>query len=57
MELAMARTTGMLTARKVETVTKPGRYADGGNLYLQISGNGGKRWVFCLSLRAEQAGG
>jgi integrase len=30
----------------VETLTAPGRYADGGNLYLQISPNGGKRWIF-----------
>ena len=34
-----------LTARKVTTLAKPGRYADGGNLYLQI-GNGGKSWIF-----------
>lgn len=38
--------TGKLNARKVETLTKPGRYADGGNLYLRISPNGGKRWMF-----------
>ena len=38
--------TGKLNARKVETLTKPGRYSDGGNLYLRISPNGGKRWSF-----------
>ncbi len=37
---------GKLTARRVETLTKPGRYSDGGNLYLRISPNGGKRWSF-----------
>jgi len=37
---------GKLNARKVETLTKPGRYSDGGNLYLRITPNGGKRWVF-----------
>ena len=37
---------GKLNARKLETLTKPGRYADGGNLYLRISPNGGKRWMF-----------
>lgn len=37
---------GKLNARKVETLTKPGRYADGNNLYLYISPNGGKRWTF-----------
>ena len=42
----MAREVGILNARKVETLTKTGRHADGGNLYLSISGNGGKRWTF-----------
>jgi integrase len=42
----MARATGLLNARKVETLTRPGRHADGGNLYLSISDNGGRRWVF-----------
>jgi integrase len=37
---------GKLNARKVETLTKPGRYSDGGNLFLRITPNGGKRWVF-----------
>ena len=37
---------GKLSARKVETLTKPGRHSDGDNLYLSISTNGGKRWVF-----------
>ena len=37
---------GNLYARKVETLTKPGRYSDGGNLYLFITPNGGKRWTF-----------
>lgn len=39
-----------LNARKVETLTEPGRYADGGNLYLFISANGGKRWTFFYRL-------
>jgi hypothetical protein len=30
----------------VETITKHGRHADGGNLYLSISPKGGRRWVF-----------
>lgn len=42
----MARAVGRLTARKVEALVEPGRYADGGNLYLLISPNGGKRWTF-----------
>jgi hypothetical protein len=38
---------GKLNARKVETLAKPGRHSDHlNNLYLSISSNGGKRWVF-----------
>ena len=37
---------GNLNPRKVETLTRPGRYSDGGNLYLFITPNGGKRWTF-----------
>lgn len=35
-----------LTARFVATATTPGRHADGGNLYLSVSANGGRRYVF-----------
>lgn len=35
-----------LNARKVAALTEPGRYSDGGNLFLHISSNGGKRWIF-----------
>lgn len=42
----MVREYGKLSARKVETLKVPGRHSDGGNLYLSISDNGGKRWVF-----------
>lgn len=38
---------GKLNARKVDSLSEPGRYADGlNNLYLSISANGGKRWTF-----------
>jgi integrase len=37
---------GALNARKVEALKEPGRYSDGGNLFLHISPNGGKRWIF-----------
>jgi integrase len=33
-----------LSARKIPSLTKPGRYADGFCLYLQI-GNGGRSWI------------
>ena len=42
----MARKINRLNARAVGTITKYGRHADGGGLYLSISPNGGRRWVF-----------
>src|SRR5262245_3996467 len=35
-----------LSARKVETVQKVGRYGDGAGLYLEIRRPGSKVWVF-----------
>lgn len=35
-----------LSARKVATLTKPGRHSDGGNLYLVVGPGNAKRWVF-----------
>jgi integrase len=42
----MARRIDRLNARAVATISKYGRHADGGGLYLSISPNGGRRWVF-----------
>src|SRR5258708_3816368 len=46
----MARRLNLLSPKFVETIEKPGRYADGGGLYLQVaaSRNGGvtKSWLF-----------
>jgi integrase len=42
----MARQINRLNARAVGTLTENGRHADGGGLYLSISPNGGRRWVF-----------
>src|SRR5947209_15756233 len=42
----MARKINRLNARAVATITECGRHADGGGLYLSISPNGGRRWVF-----------
>ena len=41
----MRRTAG-LTALRVRRLTKPGRHADGNGLYLAISPNGAKSWLF-----------
>jgi hypothetical protein len=35
-----------LTARSVAALTKPGRHADGQNLYLKISHGGASSWIF-----------
>ncbi|HEX3217284.1 MAG TPA: Arm DNA-binding domain-containing protein [Aestuariivirgaceae bacterium] len=50
----MARSINKLSARAVETVKAPGRYSDGGNLYLSISANGGRRWVFMYRFAGKQ---
>ena len=42
----MARALGKLSALKVSRPNKPGMYADGGGLYLQISRSGTKSWIF-----------
>jgi integrase len=43
---------GKLTARKVETA-KPGKYSDGGNLYLIVSGAGSRKWVLRFTWRGK----
>ena len=43
---------GRLTARKVETA-KPGKYSDGGNLYLIVSPNGSRKWVLRFTWRGR----
>src|SRR5262245_57277029 len=50
----MARSINKLSSRTVETVKAPGRYSDGGNLYLSISQNGGRRWVFMYRFGGKQ---
>ncbi|PHX98498.1 MAG: integrase [Rhodospirillaceae bacterium] len=42
----MAKTLDKLTPLKVERLKAPGLYSDGGGLYLQISANGGRSWIF-----------
>lgn len=43
---------GHLTARKVETA-KPGKYGDGGNLYLVVSKTGTRKWVLRFTFRGQ----
>jgi integrase len=40
------RTTGRLTALKVERARERGMYADGGGLYLRVTEDGTKNWVY-----------
>ncbi len=42
----MARRLNKLTALAVEKKKEPGRYADGGGLYLQIGPSGSKSWLY-----------
>lgn len=42
----MARLLNRLASNAAKTLRKPGRHADGGGLYLFISGDGRRRWTF-----------
>lgn len=50
----MATSLNRLTAKTVTSITKPGRHADGGNLYLLVSPTGAKSWVFMYRLNGKQ---
>ena len=41
---------GRLTAAKIRSLTEPGRYGDGGTLYLNVSPGGSKSWVQRLTI-------
>jgi integrase len=43
-----------LSARAVQTLKDPGRHADGGNLYLNVSRTGARSWVFMYSRAGRQ---
>jgi integrase len=43
-----------LTARKVETIRKSGRHADGNGLYLVVKPSGAKSWVFLYTLHGRR---
>ena len=42
----MARLLYRLNEKTVRSITRPGRHADGGGLYLQVSPAGTKSWLF-----------
>lgn len=45
----MARTIGKLTTLKINRLSQPGMYADGGGLYLQVTRATAKSWIFRYS--------
>jgi hypothetical protein len=49
----MARTIEKLSALKVSRLTKPGMYADGGGLYLQVTSSAARSWIFRYSLNKQ----
>ncbi|PZU76267.1 MAG: hypothetical protein DI531_03055 [Brevundimonas sp.] len=48
------RAINKLSARRVATLSAPGRHSDGNNLYLVIDPSGAKRWAFIY--RAKRSG-
>jgi integrase len=49
----MARTIGKLTALKVDKTKEHGMYGDGGGLYLRVTDDGAKNWVFRFMLNGR----
>jgi hypothetical protein len=43
---AMSRPIHLLNAKKIQHLKEPGRHSDGGGLYLRITTQGAKSWVF-----------
>ena len=50
----MARLEKRLKALNVARAKKPGMYADGGGLYLQVSDGGAKSWIYRYSIDTRQ---
>ncbi|TDQ55975.1 Arm DNA-binding domain-containing protein [Phaeovulum veldkampii] len=42
-----------LTAKGVAALSEPGRHADGGNLYVNVSKTGAKSWIFFYRLNGK----
>ena len=51
---SLAREVNKLSARTVANLKQAGRHSDGGKLYLSISHNGGRRWVFMYRFDGKQ---
>ena len=42
----MPQRLNLLTDRRIRAIKEPGRYTDGGGLYLQVGPTGAKSWLF-----------
>jgi integrase len=49
----MARAINRLNVKLVQSISAPGRHADGGGLYLNTT-NGGRRWIFLFKWHGKQ---
>lgn len=49
----MARQIGKLSAISIPRITKQGLHSDGGGLYLRVSSNNGKFWIFRFMLNGK----
>ena len=49
----MDRQANRLNARSIVSLSEPGCYADGGNLYLIIDHNTAKRWSFIFRWKGK----
>lgn len=49
----MARAIHRLTVRQVASFTEPGRYPDGGNLFLTVTPSGSRNWTFRYQLEGK----
>lgn len=50
----MAQQIKRLTDRQIRTITKPGRHADGGGLYLVVDKSGAKRWAMLVTVNGRR---
>jgi len=50
----MANAANRLTARKVQALSEPGRHADGGGLYLNVTASGAKSWIMLYRMAGKR---
>jgi hypothetical protein len=52
-EMGVRTWLGKSTALKVDRAKRPGMYADGAGLYLQVTSEGAKSWIYRFSLNGK----